>query len=95
MNKRILQYLVTLYGRDVAVDVSAKLAELMAQRADGSGRGDAFQLSERDALLITYADQVTELLVDRRWLQRLTPRGVEAAGGEEGGESHQAAAGAV
>lgn len=61
MNERILHYLVSLYGRDVAVGVARKLAQLMsAQVAQRAGRGEVYDLSERDALLITYADQLTE-----------------------------------
>ena len=35
------------------------------------------------------------LLIDRRWLPRLTPRGVEAAGGEHSRKYHEGAAGAL
>ncbi|HEX5218855.1 MAG TPA: sugar phosphorylase [Verrucomicrobiae bacterium] len=61
MNYKILQYLATLYGRDVAVGVVDKLAKLMsAEAAHRTEPGAAYTLSERDALLITYADQLTE-----------------------------------
>ena len=61
MNERIFQYLASLYGRDVAVGLADKLSKLMsAQVAHRTERGAAYELSERDALLITYADQLTE-----------------------------------
>jgi len=76
MNERILDYLVSLYGRDVAIRVADKLAELMsALRAHRAERGAAYKLSERDALLITYADQLTE--TGRAPLQTLAEFGHE------------------
>src|SRR5688572_8960864 len=61
MNDKILHYLTSLYGRDVAVAVAGKLAKLMsAKTAHRTSRDVAFKLSERDALLISYADQLTE-----------------------------------
>src|SRR5688572_11528509 len=70
MNDKILKYLTSLYGRDVAVAVACKLATLIsAQAAHRATRGAAFKLSEQDALLISYADQLTE--PDRAPLQTL------------------------
>ena len=51
----------SLYGEQVGPDTARKLEELIARHAGRSSpRAAASPLSERDALLITYADQVRE-----------------------------------
>jgi len=61
MNEKLSPYLVSLYGREVAVSVADRLGRLIsAQVVHRTRRAEAFELSERDALLITYADQLTE-----------------------------------
>jgi glucosylglycerate phosphorylase len=67
MDGVIFEHLVALYGAADAPDTLTKLEALMAQsRLVLPGNGNAFSakpeynLTERDVLLITYADQVTE-----------------------------------
>jgi sucrose phosphorylase len=59
MPDRLLSHLIALYGEESAARVHAQLAErLAAHRAQSPAPVDR-GLNERDALLITYGDQVT------------------------------------
>ena len=64
MNARITQHLEALYGPAEAaawaVKIAARLDRFRAEQANRPGRGAAATLTERDALLIAYADQVRE-----------------------------------
>jgi glucosylglycerate phosphorylase len=72
MDERVLHaHLIAIYGQDIGAQVAPRLSELTeryrrrlgtAVRASAASRGLA--LSERDALLITYGDQVTRRAVD-------------------------------
>ena len=58
---KISALLTSLYGEQVGADTAQKLEELIARLAGGlNPLFAASALSERDALLITYADQVSE-----------------------------------
>jgi hypothetical protein len=58
---RIASLLQSLYGDSVGADTSRKVEELIARHAATVVAPPVAQpLSERDALLITYADQVQE-----------------------------------
>lgn len=70
MKPKILQYLVKLYGAEAADACVVKLASLISSGSQPRlSRKSGFNLSEQDALLITYADQVSE--PDRAPLQTL------------------------
>jgi sucrose phosphorylase len=60
MNPIIAQHLVALYGAEASRPVGEKLAAQLAQFQKLCPRTAATKLSECDALLITYADQLRE-----------------------------------
>lgn len=64
MNRRLLEHLTALYGRPAGSDVAQQLAGLMdawRPRLPAAGRPRrGLPLTERDVLLVTYADQVRE-----------------------------------
>lgn len=70
MKPKILQCLVKLYGTEAADACVVQLASLISNGSQPRlSRKSGFNLSEQDALLITYADQVSE--PDRAPLQTL------------------------
>lgn len=64
MQRNRLELLGTLYGKSIAQSIESQLDGIIRRRADSirAARGDKedFAPSERDILLITYADQVSE-----------------------------------
>lgn len=60
MTPRIQQLLAALYDGPAATDCAARLAALLTRCDRPAGTGAPAALTERDALLITYADQVRE-----------------------------------
>jgi sucrose phosphorylase len=60
MNKRIIQSLISLYGEHNAVAVGNRLSDLMVSQTPRDASSGTFSLSQHDALLITYADQLSE-----------------------------------
>lgn len=60
MNPRIPPLLAAIYDEPAATDSAARLAALLARCGRPAGTGVPAALTERDVLLITYADQVRE-----------------------------------
>jgi sucrose phosphorylase len=64
MNTRINHLLTSIYGETISHDVAPRLADLLArhraQLRAPAPRGSGLPVSQRDAVLITYGDQVTE-----------------------------------
>lgn len=65
MKKKIIQHLGELYGKDRAVGILSRLLIMLdLHRAQNGGktpaRRDSLPLSQRDVLLITYADQLRQ-----------------------------------
>lgn len=60
MNERILAFLTALYGEETAQRILPRLRILLANYAPQIPRVSDPSLTERDALLITYGDQVCE-----------------------------------
>ena len=56
-----LPYLIDLYGRERAPEIASRLEAVITAHTGGrsNAEGRTISLSERDALLITYGDQVT------------------------------------
>lgn len=69
-NERIRTLLAKLYGEEVSATLSERLARLAGQYRSRRAQSEATALSERDAILIAYPDQVQE--TDRAPLQTLT-----------------------
>lgn len=60
MKAQIDQHLITLYGEKVGSQVAGKLSSLLKTELPRREAAGAIRLSQSDALLITYADQVRE-----------------------------------
>src|SRR5690349_9157885 len=64
MNTRILELLAAVYGEDKVCEIAPRLDQLLARHrvnlAANQTTSRTLSITERDALLITYGDQVTE-----------------------------------
>ncbi len=64
MSSRLIEHLRALYGEAKAIETFARVQRICTEFRDGSGgnsdRPGPHRLTERDSMLITYADQVQE-----------------------------------